>query len=118
MRRIRREIAQLAGLLGQNGTSAQLAKAREDREEWREELEKVEKETADKEMKNVVFWLSANELDQQDSLDNLVDQCHPQSCDWIYENGKIKMWMRRSVDNGIVWLKGKPGSGAARSSMF
>lgn len=112
LRRIRQEIVQLAGLLGQKGVSTQLAKAREDREQWREKLDESETETSNKELKNVVVWLSANELDQQDELDTLYGQCHARSCDWIYENGKVKPWMRRAGDhNTVVWLKGKPGSG-------
>jgi hypothetical protein len=111
LHRIRQEVAQLASLLGREEMHFRIDRAQKDREQWRAELTRAEKETSAKERSNVAFWLNADELNQEDELDFISGQCHPQSCDWVYENSKIKSWMRRGAEHSVVWLKGKPGSG-------
>ncbi|RMZ75329.1 hypothetical protein DV737_g5351, partial [Chaetothyriales sp. CBS 132003] len=110
LRRIRQEIAHLVSLLGQKEIGPKIDKARESHEEWRGQLDKQEKETSVSELNNVIFWLSADELDQEDELDFRSRQCHPQSCDWIYEHSKIKSWMQKGAEHSVLWLKGKPGT--------
>lgn len=38
-----------------------------------------------------------------------ADRAHPKTCDWIYGNKTYAEW--KELQRGLLWLKGKPGSG-------
>jgi NACHT domain len=99
-------------LLQRKASKNEIAEAKESRERWQEEAEKREKHQAATQLNNVRSWLNASQLDQEDELDELSNRCHDGTCDWAYNNSKIKSWIQQGPDHSILWLKGKPGSGA------
>ena len=105
-------------VLSKEPEAHEIAEAKEIHERWKREAnEREEAETA-VQYKNVEAWLEAWKLNQEDELDELLSRCHEGSCDWIYENPKIKSWLRQGVDHNVLWLKGKPGSGASHSTLY
>jgi pantothenate kinase-related protein Tda10 len=44
-------------------------------------------------------------LDRRDN----VELCHTNTCQWILDLAKYQSWRRESP--GLLWIKGKPGSG-------
>lgn len=92
-------------------SSQDLIEAKEARAIRDTTLTNEELDRASGERKNAACWLEGSKLDQEDELDELRKRCHGNSCDWIYENEKVKSWLRNGHDHSILWLKGKPGSG-------
>jgi hypothetical protein len=111
LNRIRHEIALLAGLPRKQDVATELNRIREDRGRWRAEYDERERLSAAEHRKNVAALLVATEINQEDDLERISQQCHPGSCDWIFDNGKIKTWKRPGSEHNVIWLKGKPGSG-------
>ncbi|KAJ5710397.1 hypothetical protein N7488_004553 [Penicillium malachiteum] len=51
-------------------------------------------------------------LDRRDN----IDPCHPNTCKWILELEEYQSW--RSQSHGLLWVKGKPGSGKSTLMLF
>lgn len=66
-------------------------------------------------LQQVLSWLEASQDEHEDVLDDLINHCHPGSCDWLLEHTKMKGWIRQTSDQSVLWLKGKPGSGLSWS---
>lgn len=105
-------------LLQKKASKDDTAEAKESRERWQEEAEQREKKQAATQLNNVRSWLNASQLDQEDELDELSNRCYDGTCDWAYDNPKVKSWIRQGPDHSILWLKGKPGSGACGLSFI
>ncbi len=83
--------------------------------EWRkrclDELALRENEKSASDLRAVLAWLESSNLNQEDDLDARVNNCHPGSCDWVFQHAKIKAWKSQQRHNQVVWLNGKPGAG-------
>jgi hypothetical protein len=90
-----------------------IVEAKDFRARWLEEIALQEHDRSAALCKNVMSWLEALKSNQEDELDRLVKHCHLGSCDWIFQNPKLKTWTRQSADHAVLWLKGKPGSGTS-----
>lgn len=101
-------------LAGQERIASRLNKALEDRERRQSETDKEDEKKSIIERQNARTWLEASKLDQEHELYDLVSRCHQGSCDWIYDNPKIKHWLQQGSDHSVLWLKGKPGSGKSK----
>ena len=77
-------------LLGRGSTANDLIGAQEQRERRQKDLDQQEKTRATTELNNVLAWLDASKLDQEDELSGLLQRCHEGSCDWILDDQKIK----------------------------
>lgn len=98
-------------LAGEEQTASRLIKAQEERERRQNETDRENEGKSIIERQNVWTWLEASKLDQEQELYDLVSRCHQGSCDWVYDNPKIKSWFQQGPDHSVLWLKGKPGSG-------
>ena len=83
---------------------------------WRakefEQCAQREREHALAQRESVISWLKhGGEVAQEEELEEQLSRCHPNTCDWLIGNAKIKDWLRDSRDYKTLWLKGKPGSG-------
>ncbi|RDW73010.1 hypothetical protein BP6252_06917 [Coleophoma cylindrospora] len=45
-----------------------------------------------------------------------ADEAHPNTCNWVLEHENHKRW--RSENRGLLWIKGKPGSGKSTLMAF
>jgi hypothetical protein len=95
-------------------TSLDIIEAKEWRKKAIVEMTKREKEISTSQMQAVLSWLQVKDYEQEDELDRLSNYCHPGTCDWILQNRIIRSWMKRGLDQPVIWLKGKPGAGELR----
>jgi hypothetical protein len=100
-------------LLNNRASNSEFQSALQARKDWQGQLDREEAERADIQFKNVQRWLAKDSplLEQDDELSELLGHCHERSCDWVFANRRIKSWIGQGPENGILWLKGKPGSG-------
>jgi len=100
-------------LLNNRASNNEFQNAFQARKDWQGQLDREEAERADIQFKNVQRWLAKDSplLEQDDELSELLGHCHERSCDWVLANRRIKSWIGLGPENGILWLKGKPGSG-------
>jgi hypothetical protein len=104
-------------LAGEEQIASRLIKAQEERERRHNEIDREDEEKSIIERHNVRTWLEASKLDQEHELYDLVSRCHQGSCDWVYDNPKIKSWVQQGPDHSVLWLKGKPGSGMFKGNV-
>ncbi|GAM41636.1 hypothetical protein TCE0_042f14899 [Talaromyces pinophilus] len=53
-------------------------------------------------------------FDNYDTRKQDISKASSKTCDWLFDTPEFKQWRDRShvtKDNGVFWLKGKPGSG-------
>ncbi|KAL1633076.1 hypothetical protein SLS56_003147 [Neofusicoccum ribis] len=107
------DIATHADLVDREVASTTFVEARELREAWLERTETQEKDRTSSQTRDVFAWLNVlkSEYEQEEELYNLSSRCHEHSCDWIFKNPKVLTWKQQGPTNGVIWLKGKPGSG-------
>ena len=105
------DLARHSELVDKEATSLAIVEAKDWRDRRLEETAKQENERSISQFKDVLSWLEATKSEQEDELDRLMSHCHSGSCNWVFENPKIKTWIRQGRDQSILWLKGKPGSG-------
>ncbi|KAI0812910.1 ankyrin repeat-containing domain protein [Xylaria sp. FL0064] len=75
-------------------------------ERLRKEKEEFEREKGD-------CFRSLSYPDMNSRRDN-IDDPHPSTCEWLFTTTEFMEWWDRghlSTHNGVLWIKGKPGSG-------
>ena len=100
-----------AELVDKEASSFAIVEAKEWRIRRLEEISKQESTRRASQLQSVLNWLDIKDDEQENELEKLTRRCHPGSCNWIVKNAKLKSWMRFGLDQSILWLKGKPGSG-------
>ena len=85
-----------------------------ERERERDEADCEEESLAAKSLHNAQSWLQGSQYDQGDDIEELLDKCHPGSCDWMHDHPKLKSWLQNGREHPVLWLKGIPGSGKSR----
>lgn len=84
------------------------------REESKERLLLQDKEQSAKEFQAIRSWLQVNEAEQPTILESVSEQGNLRyqgTCEWIFNNAKIKAWLRQPSQTQILWLSGTAGSG-------
>lgn len=57
-------------------------------------------------------WLDTGDNDQELKFEWLKDRCCEGTGRWILQNAKFRSWLQKGRGDPILWLYGKPGSGA------
>ncbi|KAI9791132.1 MAG: hypothetical protein M1816_004363 [Peltula sp. TS41687] len=104
-------LAKNCELVDREAASIGIVEAKAWRTKAMEEMAEKEKQSSIVQFQAVVSWLQVGDSVQEDELDQYLRRCHVGTCDWITRNSKISAWMRQGMEQKILWLKGKPGSG-------
>jgi hypothetical protein len=104
-------LAKHSELVDKEANSFDIVEAKEWRTRWLDEISKKEKARVASQFQDVLSWLEVSSSEQEDKIDDLSNRSHSGSCNWILNNQKTRLWMRKGPEQPIMWLKGKPGSG-------
>ena len=69
-------------------------------------------------LREVVQWLSTDEIDQEFTLEKLAQHRQPQTCEWLLRNRSIVSWLHRGTSKPVIWLSGIPGSGNYKQAIL
>ncbi|KAL9065694.1 MAG: hypothetical protein Q9157_007389 [Trypethelium eluteriae] len=98
-------------LVDKEAIAVNVAEATERRKEQTEQWEKDDQERQAAQLVRVLSWLGLSGNPQADEIDRISKACQPNSCAWVTEHSKIRLWMKDSPTHALVWLHGKPGAG-------
>ncbi|KAI9708049.1 MAG: hypothetical protein M1820_004253 [Bogoriella megaspora] len=107
------DLAKHSELVDKEAAAFAIAEAREWRDKWQKQISKQESDRADSQLKAAIVWFDVQRWDseQEDELCRLSDRCQRGTCAWVFDNPKMKSWIRHGPQQNLVWMKGKPGSG-------
>lgn len=108
-------LAKHRDLVDREAQSIDIAEARASRRLAEDELDKAERDRGTLMLQNALAWLAADEIDQENNLDQLSARRQHGTCEWVLRLTKMISWMNGGPDQSVLWLRGIPGSGTLPS---
>ncbi|KAI9667637.1 MAG: hypothetical protein M1821_000454 [Bathelium mastoideum] len=108
---ILKSLAYHSDLVDREAVAAHITEAKERREQQSEQWNKIEKDRNASQLSRVVSWLGLDGTPQEDEIHRISKASLPNSCDWMINHTKTKLWIEDNPSNPLIWLYGKPGGG-------
>jgi hypothetical protein len=105
-------ISKNSDLLDKEAISIDIIQAREWRIKSLEDSLAKEKRWAAEQLDTVRKWLQPRDAEQELKLEWIRSHRHEGTSQWMLQNKKFRNWLQRGRGNPVMWLYGKPGSGA------
>jgi hypothetical protein len=78
-----------------------------------EMLDVTEKNLKIAQLHHSVAWLGVDDKLQEIELEKHSHRRHPETCQWLISESKIKAWIENNTKSPLLWMNGKPGAGQA-----
>ena len=101
-------------LVDREAISFDIIQAKSWRRQMQGDLQEREKERTAAQFRDAVTWLAVYDEDRgrEEELDRRLHKLRtPGTCEWVLRHPKIIRWASDTVEQPVLWLYGKPGSG-------
>lgn len=104
-------LASHCDLLDREAAAIHFSSMKQMRDKRQLEEDEAERSRNNRMFREVLGWLTAEDISQEEHLHRISDNRQPETCNWVLDDAQICSWIEDDNGDAVVWMTGIPGAG-------